>query len=293
MGSIEITNPENKRTCHIPFIGLHAMAHGSFAYDGTVHQKERIYVIELYRTMKTHMLIVNDDTDNDGLKDSEEEYFNFDSNKADSNNDGIPDGMELALAFADTIESLPTVPKELEPWVEHLGMDGIHLCSVCGDKIPMGVMKIHNPAINSLPMEFSNYAFHFLRKGSFACEGADENRINPIQLSEYIGVPTVIYADQQTSVPEHIELKQNHPNPFNLQTVITYYLSKQSRVSLKIYNICGQEVKILVDEVQASGNKSVSWDGTTMDNRLASSGFYIYELTADGVSLYRKMLLIK
>ena len=293
MGSIKITNPENKRTFNMPFIGLHAMAHGSFAYNGTVHQNQRIDVIELYRTMKTHILIVNGDTDNDGLKDSEEEYFNFDLNIADSNNDGILDGMELAIAFAGTIESLPTEPKEFEPWVEYLGMDGIHLCSVCGDEIPMGVMKIHNPAINSLPLEFSNYAFHFLRKGSFACEGADENRINPILLSNFIGIPTVIHADQQTSVPEHFELKQNYPNPFNPQTVIPYYLPKQSRVSLKIYNICGQEVKILVDEVQASGNKSISWDGTNMDNRLVNSGFYIYKLTVDGVSLYRKMLLIK
>jgi hypothetical protein len=293
MGSIKITNPENKRTLNMPFVGLHAMAHGSFAYNGTVHQNQRIDVIELYRTMKTHILIVNGDTDNDGLKDYEEEYFNFDLNIADSNNDGIPDGMELAIAFAGMIESLPTEPKEFEPWVEYLGMDGIHLCSVCGEEIPMGVMKIHNPAINSLPLEFSNYAFHFLRKGSFACDGADENRINPIILSNFIGIPTVIHADQQTSVPEHFELKQNYPNPFNPQTVIPYYLSKQSRVSLKIYNICGQEVKILVDEVQTSGNKSVSWDGTNMDNRLVNSGFYIYKLTVDGVSLHRKMLLIK
>jgi hypothetical protein len=293
MGSIEITNPENKRTYHMPFIGLHAMAHGSFAYNGTVHQNERIDVVELYRTMKTHMLFVNGDTDNDGLKDSEEKYFNFDSKKADSNNDGIPDGMELAIAFAGTIESLPAEPKEFEPWVEYLDMDGIHLCSVCGEEIPMGVMKIHNPAINSLPLEFSYYAFHFLRKGSFACEGAVDNRINPVLLSNYIGIPTVIHTDQQTSVPEHFELRQNYPNPFNLQTVIPYYLSKQSSVSLKIYNICGQELKILVDQVQASGSKSVSWDGTNMDNRSVNSGFYIYELTVNGVSRYRKMLLIK
>ncbi len=293
MGTIEITNPENKRICHIPFIGLHAMAHGSFAYNGTVHQNQRIDVIELYRTMKTHILYVNGDTDNDGLKDSEEEYFNFDLNNPDSNNDGIPDGMEIAIAFAETIELLPTESKEFEPWVEYLGMDGIHLCSVCGDEIPMGVMKIHNPTINSLPLEFSNYAFHFLRKGSFACEGAEENRIDPILLSNYIGTPTVTHADQQTSVPEQFELLQNYPNPFNLQTVITYYLSKQSKVSLKIYNILGQEVKILVDEVQASGSKSVSWDGTTIDNRLVNPGFYIYKLTVDDVSLSRKMLLIK
>ena len=293
MGAIEITNPENKRIYQIPYIGLHAMAHGSFAYNGTVHQNERIDVIELYRTMKTHMICVNDDTDNDGLKDDEEKYFNFNVNKPDSNNDGIPDGMELAIAFADTIESLPTEPKDFEPWVEHLDMDGIHLCSVCGDEIPMGSMIIHNPAINSLPLEFSYYAFHFLKKGSFACEGADENRIDPILLSNYIGIPTIVHADHQISVPEHFELAQNHPNPFSEQTVIPYYLSKQSRVSLKVYNTCGQEVKILVNDVQTPGSKSVTWSGTTNDNLLVNTGFYIYKLTVDGVSFYRKMLLIK
>ena len=293
MGTIEITNPENKRTCQIPYIGLHAMAHGSFAYDGTVHQNQRLDVIELYRTMKTHMLFLNGDTDNDGLKDFEEEYFNFDLNKADSNNDGVPDGMELAIAFAATIESLPTEPKEFEPWAEYLGMDGIHLCSVCGDEIPMGVMKIHNQAINSLPMEFSNYAFHFLKKGSFACEGAVENRINPVLLSDYIGIPTVIHADRQTSVTGSFELGQNYPNPFNPLTVIPYYLSAQSRVSLRIYDFLGQEVKTLVDEVQAPGSKSVSWDATTTNDRLVNHGFYIYKLTVDGVSRSRKMLLIK
>lgn len=293
MGSIEITNPENKRTYQLPYIGLHAMAHGSFAYHGTVHQDQLIDVIELYRTMKTHMLIVSDDTDNDGLKDTEEEYFNFDLNKADSDNDGIPDGMELAIAFADTIALLPAEPNGLEPWVAYLDMDGIHLCSVCGGEIPMGVMRIYNPAINSIPMEFSYYAFHFLKKGSFACEGADETRINPVLLSDYIGVPTIIHSEHLTSVPGNLELKQNHPNPFNRHTEISYYLSEQSKVGLRVYNSCGQEVKILVDEVQTPGSKSVTWNGTTGDKCSVSAGFYIYQLTADGVTLSRKMLCIK
>ena len=293
MGYIEITNPENKRIHQVPYIGLHAMAHGSFAFNGTVHQNQRIDVVELYRTMKTHVLLVNDDTDNDGLTDTEEEYFGFDLDSADSNDDGIPDGMELALAFADTIQSLPTEPKMYEPWIEYLGMDGIHLCSVCGDEIPMGVMKIHNPMINTLPLEFTNYAFHFLKKGSFSCEGADENRIDPKLLSDFIGVPTGINSNQNTSVPENFVLKQNYPNPFNPQTSIPYFLSKKSNVSLKIYDTCGQEVKVLVDQVQTPGERAVIWDGTSNNNGLVNSGFYIYKLTVDGVTLGKKMLLIK
>ena len=293
MGSIEITNPENKRTYQFPYIGLHAMAHGSFAYDGTVHPNQRVDVIALWRAMKTHMIIVDDDTDHDGLKDAEEAYFNFDLHQADSNEDGVPDGMELAIAFADVIQSLPTEPLGIEPWVEHMGMDGIHLCSVCGEEIPMGMIKILNPAINSLPLELSNYAFHYLKKGSFACEGAVEDRIDPILLSDYIGVPTFIHAERQGSVPAHFEIRQNYPNPFHQQTVISYDLARRSSVSLKIYDTRGQELKLLVDEVQGPGNKSVTWNGTTSYDRPVHTGFYIYELTVDGVSASRRMLLIE
>ena len=293
MGYIEITNPENNRVHQIPYIGLHAMAHGSFAYNGTTHPNQRTNAVEIYRTLKTHSLFINEDNDNDGLKDTEENYFGFDLNTIDSNGDGIPDGMELAIAFADKIQSLPTEPQMYKPWIEYLGMDGIHLCSVCGEEIPMGIMIIHNPGINSLPMEITNYAFHFLKKGSFACEGAETNRIDPIQLADYVGIPTIIHADRNPSVPEDFALNQNYPNPFNQQTVISYFLSKQSNVSLKIYNTSGQEVKILVDQEQTPGEKSVTWDGTTHEHRLANSGFYIYRLIVDGKTLSRKMLLIK
>jgi hypothetical protein len=174
-----------------------------------------------------------------------------------------------------------------------MGMDGIHLCSVCGEEIPMGMIKIHNPAINSLPLELSNYAFHYLKKGSFACEGAVEHRIDPILLSEYIGVPTIIHPERQGSVPAHFQIRQNYPNPFNQQTVISYDLSRRSSVALKIYDTRGQELKLLVDEVQGPGSRSVTWNGTTSDDHPVHTGFYIYELTVDGVSASRKMLFIE
>ncbi len=296
MGYIEITNPENNRIHQIPYISLHAMAHGSFAYNGTVHQNQRIDVVKLYRSMKTHLLIINDDADNDGLKDSEEEYFDFDLNKPDSNDDGVPDGMELAKAFAETIQSLPTEPKEFEPWVEYLGMDGIHLCSVCGDEIPMGVMKIHNPTINSLPLEFSNYAFHFLKKGSFACEGADVNRIDPILLSNFIGVLTVSHAHHHTAIPEYFELKQNYPNPFNPSTTIEFNLPKTSQVSLKIFNILGEEVATLVSDRLTAGSYSYEWSRPAG----MASGVFLYRLSvgslsgeAEGFVETRKMILMR
>jgi hypothetical protein len=177
--------------------------------------------------------------------------------------------------------------------VEYLDMDGVQLCAVCGKEIPMGVIKIYNPLINTLPMEFSYYAFHFLEKGSFACEGAEICRIDPKKLSDFLDFPVGIHIDPKTSLPEKFQLRQNYPNPFNPQTVISYFLSERSEVSLKIYNICGQEIKTLVNHIETAGNKYVIWDGTSSDNRDVSSGVYLYKLTVNGVSQIRKMFFSK
>jgi hypothetical protein len=294
MGVLEITNPENKRTCQIPYISLHAMAHGSFAMNGTVHENQRVNVMELYRSMKTHLLFINGDTDNDGLKDEEENHFGFDPNKADSDDDGVSDGMELAVMMADTIKSLPTTPSLDKPYVEYLAMYGVHLCTVCGDVVPMGVIKIYNPLINTIsPLEFSNYAFHFLQKGSFASEGVDNARIDPILLSNFLKYSTGVPSDPAGSLPVKFDLKQNYPNPFNLQTVIPYSVSRRSRVSLKVYDIRGHEIKTLVDGVKTPGDKTVIWNGTTDDDSITDSGFYLYRLTVDGASQTKKMLVLK
>jgi hypothetical protein len=294
MGHVQITNPENKRSCEIPFLSLHALAHGSFAYNGTQHPNGRTNTVELYRVMKTHMLFISEDTDNDGLKDIEEEYFGFDPGKADSNQDSVADGMELALIMADSIKALPTEPRTTEPYVEILDMDGIHQCSVCGDVIPMGVMRIYNPLINTIePFDISYYAFHFMLKGSFASEGAMNGRIDPVKLAQYLDFPTGMNSDKPQTVPGNLELKQNYPNPFNPQTVIVYNLTSKAEVVLKVYNLRGQEVKTLVKEMQNPGNQSVLWDGTDNNSRIVSSGIYIYRLTAGKEQQSRKMLFLR
>ncbi|MFQ5706197.1 MAG: carboxypeptidase regulatory-like domain-containing protein [bacterium] len=100
--------------------------------------------------------------------------------------------------------------------------------------------------------------------------------------------------DGSASVPEKFALLQNYPNPFNPETSINYQLPKNSPVTLKIYNILGQEIRTLIDKKQAPGTYSVKWDGKDNFGRPVASGIYIYQLKAgDNTKLSRRMLMIK
>jgi hypothetical protein len=83
-------------------------------------------------------------------------------------------------------------------------------------------------------------------------------------------------------------LEQNYPNPFNPTTTIRYSLKETGKVSVRVYDVMGREVKVLVDRVQGAGEYSVVMDATGL-----SSGVYMYQLRAGGLLLTRKMVLVK
>jgi uncharacterized Ntn-hydrolase superfamily protein len=88
--------------------------------------------------------------------------------------------------------------------------------------------------------------------------------------------------------PDKISLLQNYPNPFNPETSIRFGINKSSMVSLIIYNVLGEEVKILVNENLSSGTYEISW---LADNN--PSGVYYYRLQAGDYIETKKMLLLK
>jgi hypothetical protein len=79
---------------------------------------------------------------------------------------------------------------------------------------------------------------------------------------------------------EEFVLYNNYPNPFNPSTTIRYALPGQANITLKIYNILGQEIRTLENERQSAGVHSVVWDGRNNLNQAVSSGIYIYRLQA-------------
>jgi len=97
-------------------------------------------------------------------------------------------------------------------------------------------------------------------------------------------------------LPRSYSLYQNYPNPFNAETVITYQLPNgvgPQLITLRIYNILGQEVRTLVREVQGVGTYRVRWDGRDQRGEEVSTAVYFYRLESGDFSLIKKMVLLK
>lgn len=93
---------------------------------------------------------------------------------------------------------------------------------------------------------------------------------------------TGVNDNEPGTIPVAYSLDQNYPNPFNPTTQISYGVPEQSRITLTIYNALGQEVRRLVDGVQAPGNHAVIWNGTNSAGEKVASGVYLYKLEAAG-----------
>jgi photosystem II stability/assembly factor-like uncharacterized protein len=106
-------------------------------------------------------------------------------------------------------------------------------------------------------------------------------------LKLFFDVPTNIESDYSV-IPDRFEVCQNFPNPFNPSTTIKFMIPRSGNVSLKIYNILGEEVAILISERLAAGSYEIQWDA-----RNQASGVYLYQLTAGNFIKTGKMLLVK
>ncbi len=94
-------------------------------------------------------------------------------------------------------------------------------------------------------------------------------------------------------VPDRFELRQNYPNPFNPSTTIEYATVQATQVRLEIFNILGQRVALLVDEVKPAGVHKAVWRATDDKGGAAASGVYIYRLVAGDFVQTRTMTLVK
>lgn len=112
-------------------------------------------------------------------------------------------------------------------------------------------------------------------------------------LDSVFGPDTEVNDDDLSQISESFALDQNYPNPFNSSTIINYHLSRESKVTLRIHNMLGQEIRELVNESQSAGSKSIVWDGKDYLGKEVASGTYFYQLTAGDYRETKKMTLTK
>jgi len=106
-------------------------------------------------------------------------------------------------------------------------------------------------------------------------------------------VPSVGVDDGFDALPEKFELFQNYPNPFNPTTTIMYALPVRSDITLRIYNLMGQEILKITHEDMSAGYHELRWNGLNQSGRKVASGIYIYRLNAGDFVETKKMLLLK
>jgi hypothetical protein len=99
---------------------------------------------------------------------------------------------------------------------------------------------------------------------------------------------TTDVADPQAGQPQSFALSQNYPNPFNPSTTISYQLAAVGHVDLRVYDVLGREVAVLVNGVRNPGTYNVTFGGSSL-----SSGVYLYRLSIGSMTATRKMVLMK
>jgi hypothetical protein len=111
-----------------------------------------------------------------------------------------------------------------------------------------------------------------------------------------LGLITQVQEQRAQSIPQSFELEQNYPNPFNPTTAIRYRLlapsgvegSAVSFVSLKVYDLLGREIAVLVQGARQAGTYTVRFDASSLP-----SGVYVYRLSGEGMNLMRTMIVLR
>lgn len=152
---------------------------------------------------------------------------------------------------------------------------------------------IVDTAIAGYPPGVSNIYIYFFKTQSVTGQGTTtwraERKSDPSQyIIQVFGVTTIIGIKQISSVIKEFSLAQNYPNPFNPTTKIQFSIPKTDFVILKIYDIVGRQVKVLVNEYLSQGEYEYEFDAKNL-----SSGMYYYSLSSGENVAVKKMVLVK
>jgi hypothetical protein len=176
-----------------------------------------------------------------------------------------------------------------------------------GDMIYTGTLTINGPAFNGFLYDYaysSSSSTLILEDGGqggarvrFIAQKGPRSFVSPFSMPQDVwsnankpeeSEPVITSVREITGSPIVFSLSQNYPNPFNPVTMIRFSIPKQGLVTLKVYNLLGEEVATLINKEMTKGSYEVDFKGTNY-----SSGIYFYKITADNYVATRKMILLK
>lgn len=99
--------------------------------------------------------------------------------------------------------------------------------------------------------------------------------------------------EEESSLPNDFGLGPIYPNPFNPETTISYHLPKDGSIIISIFNLRGQKISQLVDDIKKHGNYEVIWHGRDMNNNIVGSNLYIVRMEAEGFVQTQKIIYMK
>jgi hypothetical protein len=104
---------------------------------------------------------------------------------------------------------------------------------------------------------------------------------------------TTVGSDSENELPKDFRLLGNYPNPFNPETTVDFEMPVSGNMSLRIYNLQGQQIKNLFEGKIDGGRHQMVWDGTNDLGARVPSGIYFYVLKTGMISVSRKMVMVE
>ena len=153
------------------------------------------------------------------------------------------------------------------------------------DTFYLGIFEMAGLSAIGLDEDGSGYSYTHSNAGGWVPK--DDGNIMIRAIFDYN-----VDADENGVTPVSYTLS-NYPNPFNPITNISFNVPETTDAKITIYNVKGQEVTTLLDDVVAAGSTTVTWNGTDSNNSAVTSGIYFYKLETAGKSLTKKMIMLK
>ncbi len=208
-----------------------------------------------------------------------------------------PDGSDTTFVYLDAVSWNPTgyVPVELVSFDAAVDVNVVSLRWITSTELNNSGFEVERRTANS---DFQTIGFvsgngttsdisYYTYNDVLETSGTYFYRLKQVDLDGTYEYTNEIQVEIN-AVPTEFKLVQNYPNPFNPSTTITYSIPENGMVTLKVYNIVGEEVAELVNQLQEQGVYNIDFNASNL-----SSGTYIYSLQLNGQLLNKKMQLMK